>query len=142
MITPETIEALRGDYAECFACGAANPIGLHLDGFRVVGDEVVVDWEPRPEFRGFEATLHGGVVATALDEIMAWAAIFFEGVLAVTATLDLRFRAPAPPGTAFTIAGRVDDRSGSRLRMSGELRRATGIYAEATGLYLVRREVG
>ncbi|MDH3731120.1 MAG: hypothetical protein OES13_08365, partial [Acidimicrobiia bacterium] len=89
MITPSQIAALRRDYDHCFACGQANPIGLGLDGFRVVDDEVVVDWTPRPEYRGFDATLHGGIVATALDEVLAWAAIYFEGVLAVTATLDL-----------------------------------------------------
>jgi acyl-coenzyme A thioesterase PaaI-like protein len=142
MITPEEIAALRGDYEECFACGGANPIGLHLDGFRVVADEVVVDWTPRPEYRGFESTLHGGIVATALDETMAWAAIYFEQVLAVTVTLDLRYRAPAPPGTTFTVAGKVDGRSGSRLRLSAELRGPAGIHAEAAGRYLVRREVG
>lgn len=141
MITPAQIAALRGEYDECFACGAANPIGLHLDGFRVVADEVVVDWMPRPEYRGFEAILHGGIVATALDEIMAWAAIYFEGVLAVTATLDLRYRAAAPPGAAFTVAGRVDERRGSRLRLSGELRGPDGVTAEASGLYLARRDV-
>jgi acyl-coenzyme A thioesterase PaaI-like protein len=141
MITPEEIAALRSEYSGCFACGAANPVGLHLDGFRVVGGEVVVDWSPQPEYRGFESTLHGGIVATALDEIMAWAAIYFESVLAVTATLDLRYRAPVPPGTAFTVAGRVDDRSGSRLRLSSELRSPDGVKAEATGLYLVRRDV-
>ena len=142
MISPTQIAALRQEYDHCFACGQANPIGLGLDGFRVVQDEVVVDWTPRPEYRGFDATLHGGIVATALDEVLAWAAIFFEGVLAVTATLELRYRAPSPPDTTFVLAGRVEDRSGSRLRLSGQLRSEAGVHAEASGIYLVRQEVG
>ena len=141
MITQGQIDALRGEYDHCFACGTANPIGLHLAGFRIEGDEVVTDWTPGAQFRGFEATLHGGIVATALDEILAWAAIYFEGVLAVTVKLDLKYRAPAPPDTDFTLAGRVVDRSGSRLRLSGELRGDAGVHATASGVYLVRHAV-
>jgi len=141
MISREQIDALRADYDHCFACGASNPIGLHLDGFQVSGDEVIVDWVPRDEFRGFESVLHGGIIATALDEILAWAGIYFEGVLAVTATLDLKYRVPVPPEMAYTLAGRVDDRSGNRLRMSGELRSDRGTHAAASGLYLVRNQV-
>lgn len=141
MITESQIAALRGEYDLCFACGEANPMGLGLSGFRVVDDEVVVNWTPRPEYQGFEATLHGGIVATALDEVLAWTAIYFAGALAVTATLDLRYRAPAPPDGAFTLAGRLDSRSGRRLRMSGQLRSGSGVHAEASGLYLVRHQV-
>jgi acyl-coenzyme A thioesterase PaaI-like protein len=141
MITQDQIDALRGDYDHCFACGSANPIGLHLGGFRVDGDSVVAEWAPGPQFRGFESTLHGGIIATALDEILAWAGIYFEGVLAVTVKLDLKYQAPAPPDVEFTLRGRVDSRSGSRLRSSGELESAAGLHATATGLYLVRTEV-
>ena len=142
MITPREIEELRGAYEGCFACGSANPIGLHLDGFRVEGDEVVADWSPRPEYRGFESVLHGGIVAVALDEICAWAAIFFEGTMAVTASLDIKYRAPAAPDAEYLLAGRVVDRSGSRLRLSGEVRdRAGAPVASAKGVYIAREQV-
>jgi acyl-coenzyme A thioesterase PaaI-like protein len=141
MISPEQIAALRSDYDECFACGEANPIGLHLEGFRVEGDEVLADWSPRPEYRGFESVIHGGIVAVALDEICAWTAILLEGTLAVTANLDIKFRSPAPPDITFLLSGRVVDRSGSRLRLAGEVRRGSAVVASATGLYLARHSV-
>jgi len=80
-------------------------------------------------------------VATALDEILAWAGILAEGVLTVTGTLDIRFRKPAPPTATYDLTGRVVSRSGSRLKMSGELNSDGEIIADATGLYLVHREI-
>ena len=158
-ITPEQIAELRGDYDHCFACGSANPIGLHLDGFQVVEgvdrDEVQAEWTPRLEYRGFATALHGGIVATALDEICAWSGIFFEGVLSVTANLEIKYRRPAEPGGSFTLAGWVVDRSGSRMRLAGELRQylpsqqstkqgepdGYRVVAAATGAYLVSQQV-
>ena len=56
-----------------------------LDGFEVVDDTVVAEFTPRPDYQGFGGVLHGGVLATALDEILAWSAILIAGSPAVTA---------------------------------------------------------
>lgn len=141
VITSDTVERLRSRYDHCFACGRTNPIGLGLDGFAVCGDEVAVSFSPRPEYAGFEDLLHGGIVATALDEVLAWTGILIEGVLAVTATLELKYRRPASPDADFVVVGRVDDRSGSRLRMSGEMREGAELVAEGKGLYLVHLDL-
>lgn len=80
-------------------------------------------------------------MATVLDEILAWAGILAEGVLTVTGTLDIRFRSPAPPTATYQLKGRVVSRSGSRLKMAGELMLNGETVAEATGIYLVHREI-
>ena len=142
MLTPSDLERLRGDYAHCFACGRENPLGLGLDGFRAEDGEVVVGWVPRPEYAGFAGILHGGVVATALDEICAWSAMLTEGVLVLTATLELRYRAQAPVDASYRLAGRVDERRGRRLRISGSLQLDGAEVAAASGVYLVHASLG
>lgn len=141
MITAESIQRLRSRYDHCFACGRNNPIGLGLDGFALTNGEVTVSFSPRSEFAGFEDTLHGGIVATALDEVLAWTGILVEGVLAVTATLELKFRRPASPDSGFVMVGRVENRSGSRLRMSGEMLEGDDLIAEGQGLYLAHLDL-
>lgn len=141
MIDPTAIDALRNEYDHCFACGRANPIGLGLDGFELVGDEVQVSFSPRPSHAGFADVLHGGIVATVLDEVLAWAGILIEGVLTVTGTLDIRFRRPAPPAGTYRLGGRVVSRTGSRLKMAGELLLGDDAVATAGGIYLVHREL-
>ncbi len=137
--TPEEIEAIRSEYAHCFACGRGNPIGMHLDGFARVDGEVVVSFTPRPEYAGFDGVLHGGIVATALDEIMAWSAMLDAGSLVYTGTMELRYRKVAPVDAEYELRGRVDEQRGRRFRLSGRMLTGGGEVASASGLY-VRRE--
>jgi acyl-coenzyme A thioesterase PaaI-like protein len=137
------VDRVRLTYDDgCFACGRDNPMGLHLDGFSVAGSVVTASFEPRPQFRGTLTTLHGGITATALDEMLVWAAILTHGVMAVTGTLDLRFRKPTKMGQSLSVQARVDERRGKRLRCSGEMLDDDGqVLAEATGLYIATADI-
>ena len=121
----------------CFACGRENHLGLGIEGFEADGDRVLASFSPQPLHRGLQSRLHGGLSATALDEILVWAAILLEGVLCVTGTLDLRYRRPVPVDAPLTLSARVDDRRGKRLRLSGHLADSEGPCVTASGLYLV-----
>jgi acyl-coenzyme A thioesterase PaaI-like protein len=136
------VNRVRRHYDDgCFACGRANPIGLHLDDFGLVGDSVQAIFTPRPEYRGFAGVLHGGIAATALDEIQAWAAILLNGVIAVTGRLDVRYRVPVPTDRPISARGRIDDASDRRLRTSGELLVDGAPVATSRGLYVATEDV-
>jgi acyl-coenzyme A thioesterase PaaI-like protein len=53
----------------CFVCGESNPAGLNLR-FETDGRTVQTRFVPRAEHIGFRQTVHGGLTATLLDEIM------------------------------------------------------------------------
>lgn len=134
----ELVDSVRRHYDDgCFACGRDNPIGLHLDDFRLEDGQVSARFSPRADYRGAGTTLHGGIAATALDEILVWAGILLEGVLTVTGTMELRYRRPIDVGDAIVVSARVVERSGRRLRASGELEVDGQVRVEASGLYLV-----
>jgi acyl-coenzyme A thioesterase PaaI-like protein len=143
-IDAERVAKVRNHYAEvCFACGRDNPIGLHLEPLEL-DDEgwVHAGFRPREHYRGAHDALHGGIAATALDEIMVWAGVLAEGVVCVTGTLELRYRAPLTIHDEIIAKGRVDDRSGRRLRISGALSTTDGRTAvEGSGLYLANVDV-
>ncbi len=135
------VDDVRAHFGEgCFACGRANPVGLGIDRFRVEGDAVLADYHPAPDHRGLASRLHGGLVATALDEIMVWAGILLAGVMSVTGTMDLRYRSPVPIDHPLDLVGRVTERRGRRLLLAGELRTDT-VHASASGLYLVTESI-
>ncbi len=98
----------------------------------------------RPELAGTINHLHGGIAATALDEILVWAGIIQEKVLTVTARLQIRYRRPvANLQGLIRLRGRVEERRGRRLTISGELDAGDGTAAvTASGLYLVSHSVG
>jgi acyl-coenzyme A thioesterase PaaI-like protein len=136
------VHAVRRHYDDgCFACGRENPIGLHLDDFALDDGRVSARFTPRADYRGAGNTLHGGVAATALDEILVWAGILVEGVLSVTGNVGVRFRRPVSVDDAIVVSGGVDERRGRRLQLSGELLVDDEPRVEASGLYLVTRSV-
>lgn len=138
----EFVDAVRRHYDDgCFACGRDNPIGLHLDGFGLDEGEVSARFKPREHYRGTTGSLHGGVSATAVDEILVWAGILTERVMTVTGTMELKYRRPVPVDQEITVSARVDDRNGRRLQISGELKVDDRTLVTASGLYLVVADV-
>jgi acyl-coenzyme A thioesterase PaaI-like protein len=144
-MTPELaaqIERIRLEFGDiCFACGRRNDVGLHLDDFDWDGSTVIGSFDPRDEYRGAGDVLHGGIAATALDEISVWAGMLGERVLTVTGKLELRFRAPLTVDDRITASGQVDERRGRRLVISASLSNARGVAVESNGLFLVSRDL-
>lgn len=142
MTTADVVDRMRRHFDDgCFACGRANPKGLGIDGFDLADGIVTATFSPAPDHRGLAGRLHGGLTATALDEIMVWAGILVEGVLSVTGTMEVRYRSPVPADGRLGLAGRVDERRGRRLRLAGTVSEDGRVVAEASGLYLVTASV-
>ena len=116
----------------CFACGGTNPIGMHL-AIELGEGTASTTWLPGPNFVGWEEKVHGGLLATLLDEVMAWAPSSFDS-WAVTAEMSVRYRSPAAPGEALT-AGRPRGPSGDGASTRCRARSAaTGrVVAEGRG---------
>src|SRR5215216_5539814 len=81
----------------CFVCGESNPAGLNLR-FETDGRIVRAGFTPRPEHIGFKQVVHGGIIATVLDEIMVWACAVSVKRFAFCAELNVRFANPVRPG--------------------------------------------
>ena len=89
------MRALPHTYS-CFVCGESNPIGLRLR-FETDGRMVQTRFVPRPEHIGFKQTVHGGLIATLLDEAMVWACAVQTKRFAFCADLNVRFLNPVKP---------------------------------------------
>ena len=135
------VERVKRRYEGCFGCGRANAIGLQLDGFEESGTAIRASFTPREEYRGFDGILHGGIVAAALDEVMGWTAILSEGVMALTAKLELRYRNPAPSDGTYLLEGRVAERRGRRLVLEAKCSVGDTTIADATGIFLATSPV-
>jgi acyl-coenzyme A thioesterase PaaI-like protein len=131
-------EVLPGGARHCFACGDDNPIGLRLRDIRREGDEVHATLHPRPDYVGWPGVLHGGITATALDEIMNWGSILLAGIWTATGTMDLRYRAQVPIDVPLPLIAGITEARGRTVRAWAKLLLPGGsVAAESTGL-LVR----
>lgn len=104
----------------CFACGARNPIGLHLEIGTAEDGTASFTWTPPREFQGWSGVLHGGVISTLLDEAMAYAAgDRDEG--AATAEITVSFKQPVLTGREISVTARVEEQKRRLLRTAAVL---------------------
>ena len=119
----------------CFACGDKNPIGMHLH-IELGDGEARTTWTAGDDFVGWEDKVHGGMLATLLDEVMAWAPSSYDS-WAVTAEMSLRYRSPANPGEELSARGWVTQRRRRIYHVRGEIHGQDGrLIAEAEGRFL------
>jgi len=122
----------------CFVCGERNPIGLKLK-FEWQGEEYLTHFKVRPEHAGWAGVLHGGLLATVLDEVMA-RLLREKGHQAITAKLEVRFRKPVQVGESLTVAGRIARASGRGIETCAEARAGDGaLVATASAISLPPR---
>ena len=122
----------------CFACGTLNEHGLGLE-IHVERGRSWTELELRSQFEGWEGVVHGGILCTILDEVMAWALVG-EDSWGVTARMSVDFRKPVTVGTRLRADGWIT-RSRRRLvetaarivdvASGAELAVATGVYVAA-----------
>jgi acyl dehydratase len=91
----------------CFACGTLNAGGLHLD-LHVDGERCWTDLAIPARFQGWDEIAHGGIVATILDEVMAWALVDTDN-WGLTARMSVDFKRPVPLARAIHAEGWITD---------------------------------
>jgi uncharacterized protein (TIGR00369 family) len=123
----------------CFGCGPANPTGLQLE-FLLAEDGSVVCLPTIPDrFEGPPGYLHGGILATLLDETMS-KSVRALGLRAVTARMEIDYRRPVHSGSPIRLVGRLQRSEGRKHWTEARILDARGhLMAEAKGIFI---EVG
>lgn len=81
------------DKYKCFGCSPSNPAGLKLT-FEEEGGKLFASWDPLPHFQGYVNVLHGGIIATLLDEVGAWCIYVTACTSGVTSSMTVRYLKP------------------------------------------------
>lgn len=87
---------------------------------------------------GFKNTVHGGIVASLLDEVMVWATTLHSRQFAYCAELSVRFLQPIVPGIEVTAQAELVENRRNRIFLAkGEVRNPAGAaMATSTGKYI------
>lgn len=123
------ISSLEG-YSGCFCCGQSNPIGLKLKPVKD-GKMVYAEFIPTNDHQGWPGIVHGGILCTLLDEVMAYT-LYFEKINCITAKYEVRFRCLAKINEKITASAEVIEITKKLARTRGKLCTDSGkIIAEA-----------
>ncbi len=123
----------------CFACGELNAHGLHL-ALHFEPDRCWVELPIGRDFEGWEGIVHGGILTTILDEVMAWSLLAHD-TWGVTARISVTFRRPVPVGSRLRADGRVVEARRRTFKTEGRIIDADGVeLASAEGLYVAAPE--
>ena len=93
----------------CFACGKNNASGLRLD-FTYSEDGLSAEtvFKPGEIHQGWQGIVHGGMIMTVLDEVMAKAAVH-TGLQVVTAEMTVKLKQPARTGEPLRCRGTISE---------------------------------
>ena len=97
--------------AECVICGPESRTGLRVR-FRRRGDAIVASFTPGALHQGYRGLMSGGLLAAIFDCLHYRLALVRGVVLAVTARIEVDYRAPVPLGRPVRFEARLVARRG------------------------------
>ena len=121
----------------CFACGQDNPVGLKIK-FELNEDQVTAEFTPNENHVGFRNTVHGGIIYSALDDVMA-NVLYLQNRKAHTARCEIRYRQALETGQTVRLKGWVENERRRLVVLKGEMRLAgtDALVADAEASFML-----
>lgn len=121
---------------DCFVCGVENAHGLHLQFYDDGESTVYAEISVPKRFQGYPGTVHGGIIASMLDEVVGRTIMAGDpNHFFVSAKLTIRYRKPVPIGQTLKLMGEIIRARGRSAVAKAELRLPDGsIGAQAEAI--------
>ncbi len=93
----------------CFVCGVENPAGLHLKMYELDQGIIETTFIAPQYFQSYPGVLHGGIVASILDEVSGRTLMGDPSNprFMFTAKLEVKYRKNVPIGKPLRIVGKA-----------------------------------
>jgi acyl-coenzyme A thioesterase PaaI-like protein len=93
----------------CFICGLENPVGLKLKIYEIEPGVIETSYTAPAHFQSYPGILHGGIVATILDEISGRSLMgdSSQPRFMFTGKLEVKYRKNVPIGKPLRIIGKA-----------------------------------
>lgn len=110
----------------CFICGVENPVGLHLKIYDTEPGMTAADYTVPEQYQSYPGIVHGGIVATILDEVSGRALMgdAAQPRFMFTAKIEVKYRKNVPIGKPLKVVGKAGKTRGRMAEAWG------GIYDE------------
>ena len=100
---------LQPNSRHCFVCGVENKYGLHLRFYDTTEGEVIVETTVPEQFQGYPGIVHGGIVASLVDEALGRVHMGSpnDPRFMFTARLTVNYRKPVPTGQPIKVVAQA-----------------------------------
>jgi uncharacterized protein (TIGR00369 family) len=120
----------------CFGCGPANDRGLHLEFLLAEDHSVVCMASISDSYEGPPGYVHGGIIATLLDEAMS-KSVRAGGFTAMTRQMEVDYLRPVPSRTPIRIEGHLTRNEGRKHWSEAKILDEKGtVLATGKGLFI------
>jgi acyl-coenzyme A thioesterase PaaI-like protein len=124
------------ELARCLFCGPDNRAGLRLR-FHAQGDGVTTTFTPSRRHQGYRGLMSGGLLAGIFDCLHYRVSVLLGVTAAVTARLEVDYRAPIPLDGPLAFEARLLSRRGRVVESRAVARLADGtVAAESRAVYV------
>jgi acyl-coenzyme A thioesterase PaaI-like protein len=83
------------------------------------------EFTPNENHVGYENTVHGGIIYSALDDVMA-NVLYLQQIKAHTARCEIRYRKPLEVGQTVSLTGWIERQKRRLIVLKGEARITDG----------------
>lgn len=119
----------------CFVCGVENKFGLNVDFYSVDEESIFAEIVVPDHFQGYPETVHGGILATLLDETLGRCFLAKNpNRMMYTAKLTVKYRHPVPTMKKLRIEGKILKDRGRIGEAQAKVFFEEKVLAEATGV--------
>ncbi len=121
----------------CFACGPDNPIGLQIK-FHLHGERCTGSFSAGENHVGFNDTVHGGIIYSALDDVMA-NLLYLQAIKAHTARCEIRYRKALRVGQKIQLSSWIESERKRLVVLKSEARLDEGgdLIADCTASFML-----
>ncbi|MEZ7891298.1 MAG: PaaI family thioesterase [Candidatus Wallbacteria bacterium] len=128
-------------HERCFGCGQENERGLKLKVNYIDGDNATAEFTTDESLRSHDGILHGGIICTILDTVMANMVSNKINVRAFTAKFEVRFRNPITTNEKIYVFCNISKSYGSIIEAEGKIKNESGIIAVSAKGWFAREKI-
>ena len=123
----------------CFLCGLENPVGLHLHLYEIEPGVIETTFTAPDHFQGYPGVLHGGIVASILDEVCGRVHMGSDPAnprFMFTAKIEVKYRKNVPINQTLKIIGKAGRSKGKTAEGWAGIYVNDELLAEANALLI------
>ncbi|MFW9994367.1 MAG: PaaI family thioesterase [Candidatus Odinarchaeota archaeon] len=133
----EPLEITNTGFANCFGCSKTNMHGLQLRIW-YTDDGCFSKCAIPDHFCGFEGVVHGGIIASLLDELAAWTIISHMYQTGITLEVNIRYLKAVLAGTEIIVKGKIIHNDGKNATIYSSIHSEDGsLLAECESKWLL-----